>query len=264
MGNHIFSRWQVTLCTLFLLADGLYLPLHQGGWLALLGGAAVSAILLFPLLKLPKTLLDGICGVLAILLPLRTLLRLFQFWQYTGMRAALTAALFLVTAWLLSRHGADCLFMWSYPVMLTAGILLLLSVAVTLPDWDLGIPALSGNFLRECAGTVPGFLTVLLPAHLAGDAKAPAKGLLLGGGLLALLSLRTLMLLGGASYAYPTYSAAGLAAMGDFLRRCEVVFAAILVLCECARTAVCFSFLRSFGKPRGAQNPQNKMAKKAR
>lgn len=246
MKKHIFGRWQVALCSLFLLADGLYLPLRRGGWLALLCGAAVSAALLFLLLKLPGGLLDLVCAALAVLLPLRSVLRLYRFWQYAGMQAALAAALFLLTAWLLARRGADCLFMWSYPVMLTAGALLLLSVLVTAPDWDFSIPALpaSGTFLRDCAATLPGFLTALLPARLAGSAKAPARGILLGGGLLALLSLRALLMLGGAAYAYPSYAAAGLAAMGDFLRRCEVVFAAVLVMCECTRCAACFAFLR--------------------
>ena len=73
--------------------------------------------------------------------------------------------------------------------------------------------------------------------------------MLLGGALLALLSLRALLLLGGAGYAYPVYAAAGLAAVGDLLKRCEVVFAAVLVLCECARIAVCFSFVRTGGRP---------------
>ena len=250
MKKHIFSRWQVALCALFVLADGLYLPLRQGAGLALLGGAAASAALLFLLLRLPRQLLDLICAILAVLLPLRSILRLYRFWQYAGMQAAFAAALFVLTAWILSRRGADCLFMWAYPVMLTAGALLLLSVAVTMPDWDLRIPVLPDSFLRECAETIPGFLATVLPAHLAGNAKAPAKGVLLGGGLLALLSLRTLLLLGGAAYAYPAYAAAGLAAMGDFLRRCEVVFAAVLVMCECARTAVCFAFLRSCGAAR--------------
>lgn len=247
MDKHIFSRWQVTLCALFVLADGLYLPLRQGAWLELLCGAALSALLLFLLLKLPASLRNAACALLSVLLPLRSILRLYAFWQYTGMQAALAAVLFLLTAWLLARRGADCLFMWSYPVMLTAGLLLLLSAAVTLPDWDFGIPALpaaSGAFLGGCARTLPAFLAVLVPAHLAGDAKAPAAGLLLGGGILSLLSLRTLLLLGSAACAYPSYAAAGLAAMGDFLRRCEVVFAAVLAMCECARTAVCFSFLR--------------------
>ena len=51
MDKHIFSRWQAALCTLFVLADGLYLS--GIGWLPLLCSAVVSAALLFVLLKLP-------------------------------------------------------------------------------------------------------------------------------------------------------------------------------------------------------------------
>lgn len=247
MDKHIFSRWQVSLCALFVLADGLYLPLSGTGWLALLCAAAVSAALLFLLLRLPRTLLDAACALLALLLTLRSVHRLFLFWQYEGTGAALAVLLLLLTAWLLSRRGADCLFMWSFPVLVTAAVLLLLSAAVTVPDWEFSYLEAPTPlpFLRETAQLLPGFLAVLLPAHLAGSAKAPAKGLLLGGALLALLSLRGLLLLGTAGYAYPMYAAAGLAAVGDLLKRCEVVFAAVLVLCDCTRVAVCFSFARS-------------------
>ena len=267
MDKHIFSRWQTALCTLFVLADGLYLS--GIGWLSLLCGAVVSAALLFFLLKLPGKLLNAVCAVLALLLTLRSISRIFFFWQYEGTQAALAVVLLVLTAWLLSRRGADCLFMWSFPVMLTAGTLLLLSAAVTVPDWNFGylefpVPR---ALLRESARTVPAFLAVLLPAHLAGGAKAPARGLLLGGGLLALLSLRTLLLLGRTPYAYPVYAAAGLAAVGDFLKRCEVVFAAVLVLCECTRIAVCFSFVRTCGGQKRPAAPgravQQERARKA-
>ena len=192
MDKHIFSRWQVSLCALFVLADGLYLPLSGTGWLALLCAAAVSAALLFLLLRLPRTLLDAACALLALLLTLRSVHRLFFFWQYEGTGAALAVLLLLLTAWLLSRRGADCLFMWSFPVLVTAAVLLLLSAAVTVPDWEFSYLEAPTPlpFLRETAQLLPGFLAVLLPAHLAGSAKAPAKGLLLGGALLALLSLR--------------------------------------------------------------------------
>lgn len=255
MDKHIFSRWQVSLTALFVLADGLFLPLSAGGWLAPLCAAVISAALLFLLLKLPRTLLNAACALLAVLLTLRSVYRLYFFWQYEGTPSVPAITLMLLTAWLLSRRGADCLFMWSFPVMAAAAVLLLLSVGVTVPDWDfryLEAPTLQ-PFLRETARLLPGFLAVLLPAHLAGSAKAPAKGLLLGGALLALLSLRALLLLGGSGYAYPIYAAAGLAAVGDLLKRCEVVFAAVLVLCECARIAVCFAFVRTGGRPASAR-----------
>ena len=251
MDKHIFSRWQVSLTALFVLAGGLFLPLSANGWLALLCAAVISAALLFLLLKLPHTLLNAICALLAVLLTLRSVHRLYFFWQYEGTPSVLAISLVLLTAWLLSRRGVDCLFMWSFPVMAASAVLLSLSVGVTVPDWDLRYleaPSLH-PFIRETAHLVPGLLTVLLPAHLAGSAKAPARGLLLGGTMLALLSLRALLLLGGAGYAYPIYAAAGLAAVGDLLKRCEVVFAAVLVLCECARIAVCFAFVRTGGRP---------------
>lgn len=108
MDKHIFSRWQAALCTLFVLADGLYLS--GIGWLPLLCSAVVSAALLFVLLKLPGKLLDAVCAVLALLLTLRSISRIFFFWQYEGTQAALAVVLLVLTAWLLSRRGADCLF----------------------------------------------------------------------------------------------------------------------------------------------------------
>lgn len=259
MDKHIFSRWQVALTALFVLANGLYLPVTGTGWLALLCGAVIAAAALFLLLRLPDSLLDGACALLSILLMVQTAARLYRFWRYVEMPAALAVSLLFVTAYFLARRGADCLFMWSFPVMVTAGVLLVLSVAVTAPDWDMGFLSAPdpAAFPQEVLRVLPGFLTVLLPAHLAGDGKAPAKGLLLGGGLLALLSLRALLLLGGGGYAYPVYAAAGLAAVGDFLKRCEVVFAAVLVLCECARVAVCFAYLR-LGNPRRGRSHVSK------
>ena len=258
MDKHLFSRWQVTLTALFVLADGLFLPLSRTGWMALLCAAAAAAALLFPLLRLPRSLRNAACALLALFLPLRSVYRLYGFWQYEGTQAALAVALLLLTAWFLARRGADCLFLWSFPVFAVAAVLLLLSVGVTVPDWAFRyLEAPDAGLLRETARLIPGFLAALLPAHLAGNAKAPAKGLLLGGALLSLLSLRALLLLGGGGYDYPMYAAAGLAAVGDLLKRCEVVFAAVLVLCECARTAVCFSFLRTPGAaPR--ENPPGK------
>ena len=71
-----------------------------------------------------------------------------------------------------------------------------------------------------------------------------------GGALLALLSLRAVLLLGthtAALLPYPNFSAAGLAAVGDFARHGEVFFAVPLLLCEVGRCAALASvLLRAF------------------
>ena len=64
--------------------------------------------------------------------------------------------------------------------------------------------------------------------------------------LLALLSLRTVLLLGphtAALLPYPNFSAAGLAAIGDFARHGEVFFAVPLILCETGRCAALMSVI---------------------
>ena len=79
-----------------------------------------------------------------------------------------------------------------------------------------------------------------------------------GGAVFALISLRTALLLGvhtAALLPYPNFSAAGLAAIGDFARHGEVFFAVPLLLCEVGRCAAlaCVLLLpvtRTYGVPR--------------
>ena len=80
-------------------------------------------------------------------------------------------------------------------------------------------------------------LSLSLPERLSG---AASRGLAAGGALLALISLRTALLLGvhtAALLPYPGFSAAGLASIGDFARHGEVFFAVPLLLCELGRCA---------------------------
>ena len=73
--------------------------------------------------------------------------------------------------------------------------------------------------------------------------------------MLALLLLRTVLLLGANTAAllpYPAFTAAGLAAIGNFARHGEVFFAVPLLLCEIGRCAalVCallYPFTRTCG-----------------
>lgn len=125
-----------------------------------------------------------------------------------------------------------------------AGAVLALSGILTLGElrisyWEAPAAPLLGQ-----AGAI---LRALLPAALAlslalpdGLAGAASRGLSAGGTLLALLSLRALLLLGphtAALLPYPNFSAAGLAAIGDFARHGEVFFAVPLLLCELGRCA---------------------------
>jgi len=102
----------------------------------------------------------------------------------------------------------------------------------------------------------------MLPAGLALSLSLPEKipgaiyrGWLIGGGFLALISLRAFILLGGNTAAllpYPNFSAAGLAALGDFARHGEVFFSMPLILCEVGRAAalgcICLNYFPLISK----------------
>ena len=93
---------------------------------------------------------------------------------------------------------------------------------------------------------LPGTLILALSLRDSSLAGAASRGLTAGGALLALLSLRTVLLLGphtAALLPYPNFSAAGLAAIGDFARHGEVFFAVPLILCETGRCAALMSVI---------------------
>ena len=122
------------------------------------------------------------------------------------------------------------------------------------------------NFSAPTAALLPQFrhiLCSLLPVSVVLAFSLPetrlsasvSRGLSAGGALLALLLLRTVLLLGANTAAllpYPAFTAAGLAAIGNFARHGEVFFAVPLLLCEIGRCAalVCvllYPFTRTCG-----------------
>ena len=123
--------------------------------------------------------------------------------------------------------------------------------------------AYTRQLFRTNSGIAAAILYSLLPASVVLAFSLPetrlsasvSRGLSAGGALLALLLLRTVLLLGANTAAllpYPAFTAAGLAAIGNFARHGEVFFAVPLLLCEIGRCAalVCvllYPFTRTCG-----------------
>ena len=156
--------------------------------------------------------------------------------------------------------GLNRCAMWALPIAWLAGTVLLLSGVLTFTQLT---PA---SFSAPTAALLPQFrhiLYSLLPASVVLAFSLPetrlsasvSRGLSAGGALLALLLLRTVLLLGANTAAllpYPAFTAAGLAAIGNFARHGEVFFAVPLLLCEVGRCAalVCallYPFTRTCG-----------------
>ena len=157
-------------------------------------------------------------------------------------------------------NGAQPLCHVALPIAWLAGTVLLLSGVLTFTQLT---PA---SFSAPTAALLPQFrhiLYSLLPASVVLALSLPetrlsasvSRGLSAGGALLALLLLRTVLLLGANTAAllpYPAFTAAGLAAIGNFARHGEVFFAVPLLLREVGRCAalVCvllYPFTRTCG-----------------
>lgn len=207
---------------------------------------------------MPDRLFPRWCGALFALLPLSEILYLPADAQSLYAAAAACAAAGLLAAGAARLSGA---------VAARPGVQLLLALAALFPL----VCSLSrmSSFLRATVFTrVPLWVLCLaltlcalahalsglnvcamwaLPAVFLAGAVAVLSGVLTAGELLlALLSLRTVLLLGphtAALLPYPNFSAAGLAAIGDFARHGEVFFAVPLILCETGRCAALMSVI---------------------
>lgn len=263
MRETLFPRWCAALFALLPLGELLYAPID-----AQTGYAAALACLLC---ALP-------CAVCARLAPslknsraARCLLAAAALWPLCASLARM--GLFLrdtvfddrplwslilpltVCVMLSALSGLTRCAMWALPAAWCAGAVAVLSGVLTVSQLQPGQLAAPGAALLPQMWT---FLRALLPAALVlalslpenGLAGAASRGLWAGGALLALLSLRAVLLLGthtAALLPYPNFSAAGLAAVGDFARHGEVFFAVPLLLCEVGRCAALASvLLRAF------------------
>lgn len=147
--------------------------------------------------------------------------------------------------------GLNVCAMWALPAVFLVGTVAVLSGLLTAGELRLSrlaapTAALLPQFRSLLRLLLPGTLILALSLRDSSLAGAASRGLTAGGALLALLSLRTVLLLGthtAALLPYPNFSAAGLAAIGDFARHGEVFFAVPLILCETGRCAALMSVI---------------------
>lgn len=260
MRERLFPRWGATLFALLPLSEILYAPVD--------GQTVYAAILACVFCAILCAIVGRWSEVWRSRLAPRLILELAALWSLTqsAFRAARflrdttfqerspwgLAIILLLFAFAISyTTGLTRCAMWSLPVVWITGGVLLLSCALTVCNGATGrLAPPTGNLWSACgvflrrmapAGVI---LSLSLPERSTG---AIYRGWLVGGGLFALVSLRTFLLLGGNTAAllpYPNFSAAGLAALGDFARHGEVFFSTQLILCEVGRIAalgcVCF------------------------
>ena len=284
MRDTVFPRWQGAFLAIFLLADGLYVPATPAAVHTLVLGGLLATAVTFLWLKLLSSLgerdLESLClhkfphlltralflavGAFCLLGMLWSLVRLSAFWQETAFPAIprfLTAAVLLFVGWRAGRRGRTAVAMWAYPMLFLTGAVILLSLAVTLPDCaPQHLPALTGR-LAFSPRLLSGFAWFVLPLLLCAQgqklpaARACTIGAFAGGTGLALIALRAWPVLGAgaARLPYPAFSAAGVFSVGDFLQRGEVIFGCALALCEAVRVALLMTlaytaFRTVFGK----------------
>lgn len=274
MRDTIFPRWQGAFLAIFLLADGLYLPATPAVVQALALGTVLAALACLCWLKILAALdcrdFDSLCssrlpGWLTLILRLaiaaaciagigQALWRLANFWQQTsfpGIPPWLSGAILLFVSWRIGRRGRTAIAMWSYPTLFFCGIVIVASLAITIPDC---VPAHFPALVQSLAFPRPilwQFAWLILPLLLCaqGDrlptVRACTFGVLAGGFGLCLIALRAWLVLGAgaAKLVYPTFWAAGVFSVGDFLQRGEVIFGCALALCETARVALLICLL---------------------
>ena len=252
MRERLFPRWGAALFALLPLSELLYLPVDGQTMYAAALASLVCALLCAGGARIAPfwcryRILQWALALFALWPLTQSLARMGLFLRTTVFPARPLWSLILlltVCTLLTATTGLNRCAMWALPVAWAAGAVLALSGILTLGElrisyWEAPAAPLLGQ-----AGAI---LRALLPAALAlslalpdGLAGAASRGLSAGGTLLALLSLRALLLLGphtAALLPYPNFSAAGLAAIGDFARHGEVFFAVPLLLCELGRCA---------------------------
>lgn len=252
MRERLFPRWGAALFALLPLSEILYAPatsqtIYAAALASLLCAlVCAGAARLAPVWQRARAL-QWLLAALALWPIAASLARMGLFLQSTVFPdRPLWSLLLLLTvcALLTATAGLNRCAMWALPVAWIAGTVVVLSGVLTVSQWQVAQWALpDGALLRETGI----FLARLLPAALVLSLSLPerlsgaaARGLSAGGALLALLALRTVLLLGAHTAAllpYPNFSAAGLAAVGDFARHGEVFFAVPLLLCELGRCA---------------------------
>lgn len=252
MREQLFPRWGAALFALLPLGEILYAPATGQTVYAAALASLLCALVCAGAARLAPVwqrvhALHWLLAALALWPIAASLARMGLFLQRTVFpNRPLWSLLLLLTvcALLIATAGLNRCAMWALPVAWITGTVVVLSGVLTVSQWQVAQWALPDGTLLHETGAI---LVRLLPASLVlalslpeGLSGVAARGLSAGGALLALLALRTVLLLGAHTAAllpYPNFSAAGLAAVGDFARHGEVFFAVPLLLCELGRCA---------------------------
>ena len=260
MRERLFPRWCTALFALLPMSELLYLPADGQSVYAAALACAVCALAGIGAARLSDRIRHSapaqwVLAMTSLFPLLASIARMSIFLQktvFTGRSCGGTVVLLTVCILLMASMGLNRCAMWALPIAWLAGTVLLLSGVLTFTQLT---PA---SFSAPTAALLPQFrhiLYSLLPASVVLAFSLPETRLSAGGALLALLLLRTVLLLGANTAAllpYPAFTAAGLAAIGDFARHGEVFFAVPLLLCEIGRCAalVCvllYPFTRTCG-----------------
>ncbi|MFZ5974155.1 MAG: GerAB/ArcD/ProY family transporter [Bacillota bacterium] len=166
-----------------------------------------------------------------------------------------TALLMGLTAVWAAKSGADVMGRWSSIYFVFVAFTLLVTVLLAMPYFDLqnlrpaaynGImPLINGGtsaFAMPFAETVVFLMAVSAFKREANPYRVFFGGVTLGGVILALLSLRDTLVLGGESLAkryYPSYTAVKVISLGDFFQRFEIIVGGVFLLCGFVKAAVC-------------------------
>lgn len=252
MRERLFPRWGAALFALLPLSEILYTSAGTQTVYAAALASLICALIcaggarLAPILQQSR-LLQWLLALFALWPLTSSLSRMSVFLRTTvfSTRPLWSLILILTVCTLLAAtSGLNRCAMWALPVAWLAGVVIILSGVLTVSQlqpmhWSMPNDALPLETGRILLRLLPAslVLSLSLPEQLSG---AAARGLSAGGALFALISLRTTLLLGvhtAALLPYPNFSAAGLAAIGDFARHGEVFFAVPLLLCELGRCA---------------------------
>lgn len=259
MPDRLFPRWCGALFALLPLSEILYLPTDAQSLYAAAAACAASGLLAAGAARLSGAVAarPGVQLLLALaaLFPLVcSLSRMNSFLRATVFtRVPLWVLCLALTLCALAHalSGLNVCAMWALPAVFLTGMVAVLSGLLTAGELRLSrlaapTAALLPQFWSLLRLLLPGTLILALSLRDSSLAGAASRGLTAGGALLALLSLRTVLLLGthtAALLPYPNFSAAGLAAIGDFARHGEVFFAVPLILCETGRCAALMSVI---------------------
>ncbi len=175
----------------------------------------------------------------------QTALKLWSVW--------LAALGLLIVCWLIAKQGAPALFLWAIPTAWAVGLTAILSLALSLPDWqmpDFRGTFLLSNILRQTLDGIPILIAFLLFTGF--DSELPQERAIVFGGIFAailtgLTVFRANAVLGANCarvLTYPAYAAAGVFQIGA-LARSEILFGGIFFLCLVARIALSIAVLQT-------------------